>query len=124
MSSLSAGTRNGHGRWAMSDIRFLIVSVLFVFMGQHQVAAQEMPRFDVDAHCRQVAGFGGSFSQTVFGSCLDMEQSAYDGMKAGWLTLPAAARQHCVQVASFGGPGSYSILQSCIQMEVQAGRQN
>jgi hypothetical protein len=86
--------------------------------------AQELPRFDVQAHCRQVAAFGGAMSQSLLGSCVDMEQSAYDGLKPTWHQLPDAARSHCLMVARFGGPGSYSLLQSCLQMETAAGRQN
>ena len=83
----------------MLDVWYPYRWELFVFMGQHQLAAQEMPRFDVDAHCRQVAGFGGSFSDTILGSCVDMEQSAYDGMKAGW---PDAFRRRAAALHTGG----------------------
>lgn len=84
-------------------------------------SAQTMPRFDVETHCEQVAGFGGEFSNTMYNSCVDMEQSAYSGLKEGWSSLPATIQNHCEEVAGFGGPGSYTMLESCVDMEVSAG---
>ncbi|MBB3185739.1 hypothetical protein FHR95_003332 [Halomonas fontilapidosi] len=84
-------------------------------------SAQQIPRFDVETHCEQVASFGGDFSNTLYNSCVDMEQSAYNGLKGPWASLPANVRNHCHDVASFGGPGSYTLLESCVQMEVSAG---
>ncbi|MBY6206904.1 MULTISPECIES: hypothetical protein [Halomonas] len=84
-------------------------------------ALAEIPRFDVETHCEQVAGFGGDFSNTMYNSCIDMEQGAYNGLKGRWATLPPTIQSHCEEVASFGGPGSYTMLQSCVDMEVSAG---
>lgn len=84
-------------------------------------SAAEMPRFDVEAHCQQVASVTGSSSNTLYNSCVDMEQSAYNGLKGQWASLPASVRNHCKDVASVTGPGSYSLLESCVDMEVSAG---
>lgn len=83
-------------------------------------AAQDVPRFDVEKHCKQVASFGGSYSASMDKSCFDMEQAAYDKVKAGWSDETASARRHCTEVASFGGAGSYSMLDSCLKMESRA----
>lgn len=84
-------------------------------------SAAEMPRFDAEAHCEQVAAVGGSPSNSLYNSCIDMEQTAYNGLKAEWASLPTNIQNHCRDVASVTGPGSYSLLESCVDMEVSAG---
>lgn len=79
---------------------------------------QEVPRFDVEAHCEEVADFGGG-SHQIFNSCMQMEQSAYNGLKDHWANTSGRILKHCQEVAEFSG-GSYQILQSCIQMEESA----
>lgn len=83
--------------------------------------ANELPRFDVEAQCEQVASFGGDFSNTTYNGCIQMEQSAYNRLRENWASLPGNIRRQCVEVATFGGPGSYSTLGGCVDMEVQAG---
>jgi hypothetical protein len=83
-------------------------------------AAAEMPRHDVEAHCTEVAGFGGEYSAMMYDGCFDMEQGAYDNLKARWDALPGSMRNHCNEIATFGGPGSYAMLEGCVQMEEQA----
>ncbi|MCK2183638.1 hypothetical protein [Halomonas getboli] len=83
--------------------------------------AADIPRFDVEAHCGQVASISGDSSNMLYNSCIDMEQSAYNGLKGQWSGLPSNIQSHCQDVASVGGPGSYSLLESCVQMEVSAG---
>jgi|GEM_PF-2769726 len=82
--------------------------------------AGEIPRFDVEASCEQLASLGGEFSNTLFNSCIAGEQSAYDGLKGAWNSIPAGIRSQCVELATLGGPGSYTLLDSCIGMEMQA----
>jgi hypothetical protein len=86
--------------------------------------AHELPRFNVETHCKQVAGFGGSYSATIDKSCFDMEQDAYDKLKQIWPSVAAKTQKHCATVAGFGGSDSYSILQSCVQMETSAASGN
>lgn len=86
--------------------------------------ADSVPHYDVNTYCKEVAGFGGSYSATLDKSCFSMEQSAYNAVKAKWNAIPEDTRKHCDQVASFGGKGSYSLLQSCIGMETEANSEN
>lgn len=79
---------------------------------------QEMPRFDVEKHCREVADFSNG-SSVLYNSCISMEQEAYDKRKRTWQDLPSQTREHCTEIASFTG-GSYSLLDSCIGMELEA----
>ena len=46
------------------------------FLGTSQDAfAQTIPSYGTNAHCQRLAGFGGTFSRSVYGSCLNVEQS-------------------------------------------------
>jgi hypothetical protein len=86
--------------------------------------AQEIPRFDVNRQCRAVASVTGAYSEAIFSSCIDMEQNAYDSLKADWAALSDSMKAHCTQVATVTGPGSYAILRSCIEMENDARSRN
>jgi hypothetical protein len=84
-----------------------------------------IPRYDVKAHCNELANFGGTFSQMVMSSCLGMEQTAYDKIKKDWTNIPNSIRRYCNQIATFGGSGSsYSVFESCIEIETGAARRN
>lgn len=48
------------------------------------VVASDMPRLDVEAQCKEVASFGGDFSNTTNNGCIKMEQSAYNHLKTEW----------------------------------------
>lgn len=83
-------------------------------------AFAEIVRFDAEAHCKQVAGFGGSYSNEMFNFCLNGEQRAYDALKSRWDAIAASIRTHCADVAAFGGPGSYEMLKFCVEQEEEA----
>jgi hypothetical protein len=80
--------------------------------------AQELPRFDVEGHCEEVAEFGGG-SHQIYNGCIQMEQSSYNSLRDRWGGIEPGIRRHCQEVATFGG-GSYQILQGCVQMEEDA----
>jgi hypothetical protein len=80
--------------------------------------AQTIPTYGTNAHCQRVAGFGGTFSRSVYGSCLNMEQSAALALQGRWPSIPASVRERCDRIASFGGSASYSILQNCVDVEL------
>lgn len=100
------------------------VLVLAAALSSSSALALELPRYDVETHCKEVAGFGGTYSASIDQSCFTMEQGAYNAIKAMWGSVSANIRKHCDEVASFGGGGSYSILQSCIEMEAEADSAN
>jgi hypothetical protein len=97
----------------------IVTGAAITILASSDVAA-DMPRYDAEAHCEEVAAFGGERSAMLYNSCVDMEQSAYNGLKEVWQTLPAATQSHCNDVASFGSPGSYTLLESCVDMETNA----
>src|SRR5215813_653353 len=84
--------------------------------------AQTIPSYATNAHCQRVAGFGGTYSQAVYGTCLNMEQSAALALQNRWSSIPASVRERCDRIASFGGSASYSILQNCVDVELAAQR--
>lgn len=85
--------------------------------------AQDIPVYDVNSYCEEVASVGGSSSQSVKRGCFQMEQSAYDEVKEVWHSVPDETRSYCDEVASIGG-GSYSTLNGCIAMESRARQEN
>jgi len=99
--------------------RFITIAVL-LSVSPVVAHADGPPRYDVEAHCKEVANFGGSYSASLDNACLEQEQNAYDGLKANWAEVPIKAREHCDEIARFGGHGSYNLLQACIQQEVKA----
>ena len=86
--------------------------------------AGAIPHYDAEQHCDRIARVGGTRSETMYRSCMDSEQSAYDALKRDWTALPAEMRSHCDQIAKVGKSGSYIMLQACIQQEQKAGRDN
>ena len=100
-----------------------IIMAIFGAAVAMPATATELPRFDVEAHCQQVASMGGTASSTLLNGCMDMEQKSYNSLKQSWEQIPDQARRHCEQVAAFGGGGSYNLLEGCIDMEMKAGAQ-
>jgi hypothetical protein len=98
--------------------------VMALSLGLPVAAAAAMPDYNVDAHCREIAAFGGGFSEMFFHGCLTQEQAAYNGLKSRWDGLPSAVRAHCDEIARFGGGGTYMILSGCVDQELSAGQQN
>ncbi|RFA27191.1 hypothetical protein CAI21_15185 [Alkalilimnicola ehrlichii] len=82
------------------------------------VAMADIPRFDVEAHCKEVSEFGGS-SNMVYNGCIRTEQTSYRELQNVWAEVPTRTRNHCLEIAQFGG-ASYQILHGCIQMEIDA----
>lgn len=55
---------------------------------------------------------------------MSQEQSAYNGLKAGWKSIPDAIKKHCAGIAKLDGIGSYSLLSGCVEQELQAKKAN
>lgn len=82
-------------------------------------AIAQMPYYDPEAHCHEVASAAGGASYMILNECLREEQQAYDQLKSAWPGVPGEIRHHCDEVAGFGG-GSYMILQECVREELGA----
>jgi len=76
-----------------------------------------VPRFDIAATCRDVAGGMGATPST----CVSDEQGARDELAKGWSRYPAADRARCSQLAGMtAGLQSYVQLLTCLDMAAQA----
>lgn len=93
----------------------LLTFLIFPYLGAH---ANQMPRYNPEAYCQQVANFSGG-SSMIFNGCIDMEQKSYNNLKRIWVSIPSRTQNYCDEVASTTG-GSYSILEGCIDMEIEA----
>lgn len=94
---------------------FLILAILFTAA---PASAFDLPRYDVDSYCQQVAQVSGG-SATIYNGCIEMEQSAYNDLKQSWASVPEKTAKYCNRVARTSN-GSYTILQGCIDMEMDA----
>ncbi len=77
--------------------------VVIVILGSSVSAAVAqgpvVPKYDVKSYCKEIAGFGGTFSEMVMESCLGMEQSSYNKLKARWGKIAQPIRTHCDDIA-------------------------
>lgn len=99
-------------------------TLLFLFLSISGMSAHasEIPRYNPEAYCRQVANVSGG-SSMIFNGCLDMEQESYNNLKRIWVSIPNRTKEYCHEVASISGR-SYSILEGCIDMEIDSIRSN
>lgn len=104
-------------------MRYILLALACLTPAFAAAADMALPRFDVPTSCAKVARSGGTYSETIYSGCLDMEQQAYDDLKAKWDSLPQGIRASCVRVAKAANP-SYSILSGCIDMETSAASEN
>lgn len=95
-----------------------------LLIGLSPAIAQGVPRYAIDDECKGIAGFGGSYSHSIYGACISQEQGAYDRLTAGWAAVPSEIQKSCDEISRFGGHGSYNILLTCINQELGAAQQN
>lgn len=94
-------------------------TVLFLLALLPAVAvAQDLPRFDVERHCEKLSQIGGG-SHSMFNTCIELEQDAYDTLRARWGEVSARIRRHCGELGAIGG-GSYQMVETCVEMEQEA----
>ncbi len=84
------------------------------------VAADGVPTFDIDKHCRDAAGAAGPTS-TVEG-CVNDERATRDQVAKQWSRYNAGDRDHCLKLTTMAGDGTYTQLLTCLEMN-QAARQ-
>lgn len=101
-------------------MRVTLAFTIFASVVSH-AQGQELPRYDVAAHCKEVAGFGGTFSQSTENFCINEEQKAYNNLKMVWGNFSSVTRAHCLEIAGFGG-GNYTTLDFCMREENTAAK--
>ncbi|MBC6436717.1 MAG: hypothetical protein GDA52_00950 [Rhodobacteraceae bacterium] len=65
------------------------------------LAFAQIPRYDVEAHCDMIAGFGGTYSNEMYNFCIQSEQAAYNALQPMWDSVPGRIQTHCKQIATF-----------------------
>lgn len=109
----STHLRTGRNLWlALASLSYLVVAPL---------AAAEMPRYSVELYCEQVAEVSGG-SAMIYNGCIELEQDAYNELRALWASIATRIREYCDDVARISG-GSYAILDGCIELELSATRE-
>ncbi len=79
------------------------------------VAAQQLPRFDVEATCRTAPRLLAADANPYEG-CMQDERDAERQLQEMWSGAAAADRETCVGEAQIGGSPSYVDLLTCLQM--------
>lgn len=73
----------------------------FIFAGLFflpSISNAQIPRYDVEAHCKSVADISGG-SSMIFNGCVEMEQEAYDDIKQIWSSLPQKQKNIVMKLA-------------------------
>ena len=94
-------------------VRVLGVGVL-LFVAT-SVAAQEFPRFDVEAICRAAPRLLPT-DPNPYQSCMRDETRARSQLERQWASFHAGQRDECVRASSVGGSPSFVDVLTCIQM--------
>ncbi len=102
----------------------IIIALPLTLFAPGLAFASDIPRYDPESWCEEVASMGGGMSHTLKGACLQQEQTAYDHLKPQWADIPAATRSWCDEVARTGATGTYVLLKSCIQQELESRKAN
>lgn len=87
-------------------------------------ALADIPKFDVDKHCDNIAKTMGQSSEMIRSGCFEQEQTAYNNLKQVWDTLPKSMQSHCTAIAKTMAPGSYMILEGCVIQEQESKNDN
>lgn len=99
-------------------LRITVSAALTLLALVQPALAGDIPRYNVEAYCKQVADISGG-SSMIYNGCIDMEQEAYNSLKPLWSSVRGQQQNYCDDVAEISG-GSYSILKGCIDMESDA----
>ena len=78
-------------------------------------AAQQLPRFDIEASCRTAQALTAEDRNPVQG-CLRDEADAERQLQAIWGSAPSGQRETCAKETQVGGSPSYVDVLTCLQM--------
>lgn len=79
------------------------------------LAADSVPKFDVERTCRPVAAASG-----LPAACQKEEQDAHNKLKDDWSQYSTQERSRCTGFVATGGAPSYVELLTCLEMAKQA----
>lgn len=97
-------------------LTYPILVVLLALGGAAAASATDLPNFDTDTYCRNVAdSVGGSYEIEL--GCRKDEGRAFDQLQQ--INIPTKIVRYCTGVANSVG-GSYEIFLGCVNDEVSA----
>jgi len=93
-----------------------LVSVLAIslFTSSCAAAAADLPSYDVEGYCRQIATATATLSGPVVNACIERERQAFSRLQGEWTELPEAMRQYCLSLLPRIAL-SYVLLDTCIK---------
>jgi hypothetical protein len=77
------------------------------------VAADRVPTFDVQTHCRDIAKRAAPFADADV--CLRKERSARERLAQQWASFAAADKAHCLELSRTAEP-TYTELLTCLEL--------
>ena len=77
--------------------------------------AQQLPRFDIEATCREAQPLGPE-DRDPYQGCMKDEGTARAELQRQWAQFDAANRTTCVEETGIGGYPSYVEVLTCLQM--------
>jgi hypothetical protein len=89
-----------------------LASVLLV------AAAERVPAFKVEAHCRFVASRVGSADD--FQTCMQDERKARAALLRQWDTFARDDKSHCLRLSTAGLDPTYTELLTCLELQRDA----
>jgi hypothetical protein len=82
------------------------------------VAAERVPTFKVEAHCRFIASRVGSSEDMQV--CLQKEREARNELLRQWAQFAPADKSHCLALSTAGTDPTYSELLTCLEVQRDA----
>ena len=92
--------------------RVFLVGVVSVLATAMPSIAANLPSYDSDAYCQELAQHGGGSADLV-AHCIALEEEARTAVAQRWPTLSMATQEDCIQITQLGGE-SYDLLKTCI----------
>ena len=87
---------------------------LLLFATTTLVAADAVPNFDIEAHCRVIAGTAGPVADVD--GCVRDERAARDQVVEQWAQFAAEDRSYCGKLSTMAGAGTYTHLLTCLEL--------
>jgi tetratricopeptide (TPR) repeat protein len=84
---------------------------------QAQPFERQIPSYNVNQYCDELANLGGTYSYSLRNGCIDNEQGSYDKLVIIWPSLPFNVVDDCLSTNGFVS-GGYSLLEGCITYQL------
>ncbi|MFN3232489.1 MAG: hypothetical protein ACE363_10055 [Alphaproteobacteria bacterium] len=90
---------------------------VFVLSGVSAAYAAELPTYDMDVYCQELAQHGGGAAELV-ADCMRLEETARTELALTWDSLAANTQDSCIQIGEMSGL-SYDLLKACVDQMVE-----